>query len=265
LVRLEVLAGVEPSRFLHPIVRAAVEASLRSDERDVLHRAVARLLFVERAPPGQVSAHLCRVHPGGDPWVVLRLREGARAAMEGGAPQVAVELLRRALVEPPPSGERVGVLRELARAEVTAGRETACGWLEEALGLTEDPRARGEIALEIAEAYAGLFRWVDAVDVVERALAELGDVDSALAGHLEGELVVSGLHDARRASRVAATLERLDARQVTGAPAEARAVGVGMRMVLEGRPVAEAAAVLEEALLIAPPLVENWDTRAALL
>ena len=72
-----------------------------------------------------------------------------------------------------------------------------------------DPRERAEIALEVAEAYAALFRWVDAVDVIERALAELGEADEALAAQLEGELVVCGLHDARRASRVAPVLERL--------------------------------------------------------
>ena len=71
--------------------------------------------------------------------------------------------------------------------------------LEEALRLAADPRERAEIALEVAEAYAALFRWIDAVDVIERALAELGEADEALAARLEGELVVCGLHDARRA------------------------------------------------------------------
>ena len=71
------------------------------------------------------------------------------------------------------------------------------------------PRARAEIALEVAEAYAALFRWVDAVDVIERALAELGPAEAELAARLEGELVVCGLHDARRATRVAPVLDRL--------------------------------------------------------
>src|SRR5690242_20948091 len=53
-----------------------------------------------------------------------------------------------------------------------------------------------------------LFRWVDAVDAIERALAELGEADEELAARLEGELVVCGLHDARRASRVGPALER---------------------------------------------------------
>ena len=92
------------------------------------------------------------------------------------------------------------MLREAARAEAAAGRETACVHLEEALRLVTGRRERAEIALEVAEAYAALFRWVDAVDVLERALAELGEADPELAARLEGELVVCGLHDARRAA-----------------------------------------------------------------
>jgi predicted ATPase len=42
LVRVEVLAAAHPPRFLHPVVRAAVDASLGSDERDRMHRAAAR-------------------------------------------------------------------------------------------------------------------------------------------------------------------------------------------------------------------------------
>ena len=109
------------------------------------------------------------------------------------------------------------MLREAAQAEASAGRETACDELEEALRLAADPRERAEIALEVAEAYAALFRWVDAVDVIERALEELGSADEALAARLEGELVVCGLHDARRAARVAPVLERLSSRSPRGA------------------------------------------------
>ena len=263
LVRLEVLAGEEPPRFLHPVLHEAVEASLGRDGRDAADRKAARLLHLERAPAGRVAAHLVRVRPAGDPWVVHRLREAARAAIDGGAPQAAAALLARALDEPPPPRERVGLLREAARAEAAAGRETACALLEEALALGADPLERAEIAMEVAEADAALFRWVEAVDVLERALAELGEAEPVLAARLEGELIVAGLHDARRASRVAPVLERLASRRVTGAPAEALAVARGMAALLAGRPAAKAADPLEAALARAAP--ENWDTRAALL
>src|SRR5262249_58298925 len=55
LVRLEVLAADDPPRFVHPLVREAVESSLASDARDAQHRAAARLLHAEGTPPGQVA------------------------------------------------------------------------------------------------------------------------------------------------------------------------------------------------------------------
>jgi DNA-binding CsgD family transcriptional regulator len=265
LVGLEVLATDAPPRFVHPVLRDALESSLASNERDAAHRAAARMLHADGAPAGQVAAHLVSLRPAGDGWVLARLREAARVAMERGAPQAAAELLERAVAEPPSPGERVGVLREAARAEASAGRETARVRLEQALRLAADPRERAEIALEMAEADAALFRWVEAVDVLERALAELDEADDALAARLEGELVVSGLHDARRASRVAPALERLSSRPLAGRAAEALAVAQGMAMVLAGRPAEEAAAPLEGALSGAEARAENWDTRAALL
>ena len=265
LVRAEVLAADDPPSFIHPVVRDAVEASLAGDERDAAHRRAARLLHGDGAPAGRVAAHLVGVRAAGDRWVLARLREAARAAMEAGAPRAAVGLMERALAEPPPADERVGVLRDAARAEVSAGRETGCRRLEEALGLAVDARDRAEIALELAEASAALFRWVDAVDVIERALSGLGDADEALAAQLEGELVVCGLHDARCASRVAPVLERLSSRPATGSAAEALAVGQGMAMVLAGRPADQAAGPPEAALARAGGRPENWDTRAALL
>jgi AAA ATPase domain len=275
LVRVEVLAADDPPRFIHPVVRDAVEASLGSDERDAAHRSAAQVLHADGAPAGRVAAHLVGLRPAGDVWVLTRLREAAQTAMDSGAPQAAAGLLGRALAEPPSPTERVGVLREAARAEASAGRETACALLEGALQLAADPRERAAIALEVAEAYAALFRWVDAVDVIERALAELAEADEALAelaeadealaARLEGELVICGLHDARRASRVAPVLERLSSRSLSASAVEALGVARGMAMLLAGRPADEAAGPLEEALLGAAPRVENWDTRAALL
>lgn len=125
-------------------------------------------------------------HPAS--WVLARLRQAAPAAMDSGAPQAAAGLLGRALTEPPPPERRAEVLRDAARAEAAAGREMACVHLTEALRLVTDRRARAEIALEVAEAYAALFRWVGAVDVIERALAELDRAHPELAARLEGEL-----------------------------------------------------------------------------
>jgi DNA-binding CsgD family transcriptional regulator len=267
LVRLEVLADDDPPRFIHPVIRDALEASLGSDARDAAHRSAACLLHADGAPAGQIATHLAVVRPAGDEWVLARLDEAAQQAIEGGSPKVAADLLNRALAEPPPTAQRLGLLRRTARAEVAAGRESALVHLQEALRLSADPRQRAEITLEVAEAYAALFRWVDAVDAVERGLAELGAVDEALAARLEGELVICGLHDARRASRVKPVLERHAAPSFATIHAEALAAR-GMAMVLAGRPADEAAIPLESglsALCLTGAKVEKWDTCAALM
>ena len=263
LVNAEVLTAGDRPRFVHPVIRDAVEASLDSAGQDRAHRRAARLLHADAAPPGQVAAHLHRVRPAGDGWVLARLREAARAAMGTGAPQAAAGLLDRALAEPPPPSQRAGVLREAARAQVAAGWQRTFVLLEDALIATADPRERAAVALEAAEAYAALFRWADAVDVIERALAELNGADQELAARLEGELVVCGLHDARRADRVAPVLTRLGSR--VSQASEPHAVAQGMRMLLAGQPAGQIAALLEQALEAAGPEAENWDTRAALL
>jgi DNA-binding CsgD family transcriptional regulator len=196
---------------------------------------------------------------------VARLRDAAHAAMAAAAPASAARLLRRALAEPPEPAVRVGVLREVAGAEASAGLATARDALAEALRLTADVRERAEIALQAAEADAALFRWVEAVDVITTALAELDAADVDLAGQLEALLVVCAMHDARRAAAVGPTLQRLALRDLAGAPAEGRAVAVGMGMVLAGAPASDAAAVLTSALADGPDdRVENWDARAAL-
>jgi DNA-binding CsgD family transcriptional regulator len=264
LARIDVLAEGAALRFIHPIVRDAFEASLPSDRRGAAHDAAARLLHAEGALAGRVAAHVARIDPSGDRWALQRLREAAKAAIDDGAPQAAANLLARALAEPPAPADRIVVLREAARAEASAGRETACARLDEALRLSGDPRERAEIALEVAEVYASLFRWTDAVDAIERALAGLGAAADALVSRLEGELVICGLHDARSAARVAPLLGRLACRADAGS-SEALSVALGMRMVLTGRPAEESAVPLERALTGVTARPASWDTRAALL
>jgi len=262
LVRLEVLAEDDPPGFLHPVIREAVEASMGNDERDLGHRAAARLLHADGAPPGRVAVHVMRFQPVGDSFAVARLREAAQAAIQSGAPQAAADLLARALAEPPTPVERITLLREIAEAEMLAGLEAACGRLEEALKLTGDPGQRAEIGLELAEAHANLYRWEQAVDVCQRALNDLGERDPALAARLEAELVVCGLRDGRRVAAALPVLARLGARRLDRGPAEAYAVARAMAgLFLDHRPAQEVALPLKAAFERSGPRADNWDVR----
>ena len=262
LVRLEVLGADGPASFIHPIVRHAVAQTLSGAEQDAAHRAAARVLRAESAPPGQIAAHLRPLRGTGDAWVVECLRGAARAAIDDGAPGAAADLLERALAEPPVSGIRVDVLRELARAQQLAGREGACQRLEEALAIDAEGNRRAELASELAHAHAALFRWTDAVVVLERGLA---DAEGEQALELESQLVAIGLQDARTAPRALRVMERLSHRRLSGAPACALTVAQGLVAILTGQPAEEAARPLEEALAGASTRAESWDLRAALL
>lgn len=262
LVQLDVLANDSPPRFLHPIVRDAVEASLARDERDRAHRKAARLLHSEAAPAGRVAAHLLAVQPSADAWVVARLREAAADAVGSGAPQAAAALLARALAEPPAATERVALLLELGRAEELAGQDSALAHLAEAQELTIDSRRRAEIGLYLARAQADLFHWVEAVDVSESTLAELGDQEPDLQARLEALIVATGLRVPRRVSRVPPALERLAGAQPIPAAAADYLLARGMvEFWIEGRPAADVRASLERGFLRTRPPSENWDTR----
>lgn len=247
LVRLDVLGTNRPPRFIHPIVRQAVIETLSSAEHDAAQRAAAGVLYAERSPPGRIAAHVSRLRPAGDSWIVERLREGARAALENGAPAAAADLLERALAEPPASELRGAVLREAARAHLRAGRALACKRLEEAMSIAES-RLQTELASELAQSYATLFRWTDAVDVLERALKLLGTTRRSFASHLQSQLIAAGLQDARVAPRASQVMARMARCRLSGPPAVALGVAQGMVAILTGQPAGAAALLLERAL-----------------
>jgi DNA-binding CsgD family transcriptional regulator len=263
LVRLDVLSEDQQLTFLHPIVQHAVIRTLTSAEHDATHCAAAKMLHAERLPAERIAAHVMRLRAAGDCWVVERLRDGARAALESGAPAAAAKLLERALAEPPLPEVHVEVLREAARAQLQAGRALACQRLEEALAIAED-QVRAEVASELARTYANLFRWTDAVRVLDRALQSLGEAHRPIATHLEGQLVAAGLQDARVAPRALQILKRLSRRQLSGEAAVALDVAQGIVAIMTGRPANEAALPLERALAAMDAQAENWDMQAAL-
>ncbi|TFV58897.1 LuxR family transcriptional regulator [Mycobacterium sp. PS03-16] len=149
LVDLAVFGPGDPLRFTHPIVRTAIYEEMSTAQRADLHARAARLLADRHADPGAVAVHLMVTDPSGDPDVVDVLREAARAAMAGGAPDTAVALLRRALDEPPGDKELPAVLFELGMAEHEIGDDDAPGHLRRAGQTASDPlgRARAYIAL----------------------------------------------------------------------------------------------------------------------
>lgn len=211
-----------PLSFVHPIVRAAVYGEIPAGRRADAHARAARLLAAEDAPPERVAAHLLATQPAGDAWTVERLVQAADQALARGAPEAAINALRRALQEPPAPSERPELLIALGTAEMLAlDTEPAVEHLRRGIETASDPATRLRAAMLLAALFMSLRGPGEAVDVLERALAHAEGADPALVAHVESQLVnIARLEPdtRRRAARHAARLRaRVDSDAQVGA------------------------------------------------
>ena len=194
LADVEVLLAREPLRFVHPLVRQAVEADIPASERATRHLDAARLLDADGADVEHVAAHLLLGRAQGDAWAVDRLRQAARVARSRSATSSAIHYLKRALDEPPQRDLRVEVLLELGTAEATAGDPTGVLHLEQALEGCTHPRRRAELALALGRALIGQGLHQRASDVYEQGFAELEAAEATDAeADLRDELLTGSL------------------------------------------------------------------------
>ena len=145
--RVEIIAREDPFQWIHPLVRRSLYDALSVTRRDTLHARAAEVLADSGAPPGVVAAHLAAQRPSGSAAVVQGLLAAVDEALSRNAPDVAVNLLGRALAEE--AGQRVALLLRLGAIEVsrrspaaievlrrrrswpsirTTGRWRRCGW-----------------------------------------------------------------------------------------------------------------------------------------
>ncbi|MBV9415603.1 MAG: hypothetical protein JO363_11550, partial [Solirubrobacterales bacterium] len=167
--------------FVHPIVRAAAEEMIGTEERALAHGRAAALLADEGAPPDRLALHLLHSHPRRDAGVVATMRTAAAIAVSRGAPETAATHLRRALDEPPPPAARADVLLELGLAEMATRRDPgAVARLREAVAMIEAPAKRVATALIAGRALgvAGYFQEAAAV------LESVPDPDPRIAAEL---------------------------------------------------------------------------------
>ena len=212
LAAAQILAPVRPLEFFHPSIGAAVLEDIAPGARRVAHRRAAALVDREGEGEGslaRVAAHLLACGPTGDGWVVERLRDAAREALERGAPEIAASDLRRALLEPPAAAGRPTLLFLLGTAEWRAGQPDAIAHLEQALAAAGDDPGRliGASSL-LALAYSMTDRAERAVEVLERALASVGDASPTVALKLEAAIAGAGMVNERTAP---AALRRAEA------------------------------------------------------
>ncbi|HET8949645.1 MAG TPA: AAA family ATPase [Solirubrobacteraceae bacterium] len=196
LVGIHVLAAGQGLDFVHPLVRSAIYEQIPPLERQALHAGAARLLSAQGAESESVARHLLCLPPAGEQERVTVLRSAARHASASGAAGAAAHYLRRALEEPPDEHDRGSVLHDLGVAEATDRQRDAFErHLREAMAATVEVRERGEIALELGRALAAIGDFRASVDVLDRALRDIGTPDDQLGAALEAELLAMATHD----------------------------------------------------------------------
>ena len=247
LVDLAVLTGDEPLGFVHPVVRTAIYNELTAAEQADLHARAARLLAAERAGPGAVAVHLLATPPTGDPDVVAMLRNAARSALAGGAPDTAVVQLRRALDEPPTADDRPIVLFELGNAEHEIGDIAAPDHLQEAGETASDPLLRARAFMALAwTTHPNSRRQRAQLPLYEWAAREVREHDRELALQLDAARLGALLLNPDLPVKFEDEAERYaDTPALTAAECLLRSFVA--RRALEGGPVAVAGDLAEEA------------------
>ncbi|MBV9943938.1 MAG: AAA family ATPase [Solirubrobacterales bacterium] len=204
-----ILQEGRPLRFVHPIVRAAVEGDLPPGERARLHAAAARRLAREGESALLIASHLLATDAAEDDWVVDSLRAAAKIADANGAPDSAVAYLRRALAEPPSERALPDVLLELGFAESYAGDPQAAAHLEAALDTAADVTAQVSITLALGRMLQIDGRNREALEVFDRTSARIGGADRRAALMLEGAALGAAQFDAEAAGDAATRIVRL--------------------------------------------------------
>ncbi|HKT00838.1 MAG TPA: AAA family ATPase [Rugosimonospora sp.] len=231
LRRIGVLAADGAARFGHPSIRAVLaETAMTAGERAAGHAGAAEVLYADGAPAEQVATHLLRAEPGTGGWRLAVLREAARVVRGRGLPEAAATYLRRALREPVHAAQRADLVLELGTDEVVCDPDAAARRLALALPGLVDPLIRGRVASLLADALFAAYRHSQAMEVLERAVTELGSLAGwdglarELWWRLQAQLVLVGYECPTTLAGARAWAGRLRALGVAGDTPGERAV-----------------------------------------
>ncbi len=224
--------------FTHPLVHAAVREAMPAGRRSLVTGRAARLLAVEQGDVARAAALLLGRPRVGEAWAGELLREAGELAMRQGAPAEAAELWRRCLEEPHGAAERFETTLALGELECAQGEADGMRNLEEAAALASDPASSA--GADLARSRMLQLRGeVDAkINLLEAALARLGDVDPNLREEMEAELALLAITSISVRPRTLPRLRRLVAR-VDGGEGLVNPMAlsaVAGEMALAGRP-----------------------------
>jgi DNA-binding CsgD family transcriptional regulator len=176
LVDAHLLKPGSPLHFVHPLVQSAIYRHMPRGLRSRRHRESARLLSLGSAPLDEIGRHLLRTDPAGDAWVREQLREAGTQALETGAPDVAVALLRRALDEDPTTVD-ARLLLQLGEAESVIRDRQALTHLSQAMAGADTQALRALAVLPLSRSLAERRKYAEGIAALESVLADPTDLD----------------------------------------------------------------------------------------
>src|SRR5436190_9257313 len=243
LAGADVLVAGDSIAFVHPIVRAAVDAELPSAERPSTHAEAARLLYAAGEPDDRIAAHLLEARSGVADWVIEVLRSAAARAVARGAPESALRFLRRALLESPPPAERTEILLGLGYADAVAGNPRAVERFESALTGLRDPDRRAEVRLALGRTLHARGAHTEAAAAFERGLDEADDATTETVLRMEAGYVAAAREELALRPLVSGRLQQIRARaNRASSPGERVLLAhVAYERALRGEPAAEVA------------------------
>jgi DNA-binding CsgD family transcriptional regulator len=239
LVASGIFADREPIAFAHPVLRAAVYEQIPAARRGLAHATAAWRLLDDGAGAERAASHLLLAPPSGAPAIVEALRVAAAAATARGAPDAAVQLLRRALAEPP--AERFELVLELANAEAIVQDPGAVEHALEAVASEITPDQRARAAILAARGLTATRRFGEALDVLEDAERQLETLDTSSRQLVQAEALMQvGWH--RGVGVLDERLAALGVDELAGETAGERALLAirAMEMLTNGRDSARA-------------------------
>src|SRR5579883_1766929 len=167
-------------RFRHPLVCQALYHSMRETRRSALHRDAARSLDAAGAPVERVAEQLLTAAALAQGWPAEWIAAKADE-LTFRAPELAIELLRRAIDHAAPEDPRRLVFEEkLAAAMYLIGRSDC---VPAALGLLEyeaDPARRITWAFMSGNALLRVGRHGEGLDAVDEGVSVLESAADAL-------------------------------------------------------------------------------------
>jgi DNA-binding CsgD family transcriptional regulator len=248
LTGAHLLTPGEPLSLVHPLIASAVLADLPERARARSHRKAASLLAGSGADVGRVAVHLLNTRPSGDAWASATLRAAGHEALIHSETRSAVQLLRRALAEPPPADLHAATLVELAHAEAADDSPHAVSRLVQALERVEDPRQRADAYNQLARLLFFKGEIAQSAEAAERGLAELAPSDPMASQLISAQLTASTFDTQLRPGVTDRLAPYLESARSGRPPADPLICAhLCARMAIQGdpaavvRPVAEAA------------------------